>query len=358
MVISDSVAVDAANKTQFKSYESCCPGRDQKNFWEKLSKYIFPKNTEMVVFDIGMNVGYFGVTLMSTWPGLKKYYGFEPFEANVEIAKKKITGKARKNKIPTDRFTFVSMPVTDVSQDQPLYQGIAAAKAGSQHFTLHPHRNQTSKAGGSKSKYYPAEANTIVKTVRTTTLDDYVKDNGIKHIDFLKMDTEGNEPLVFQGAHYTLSTLRPPVIYFECHRFWRDNYEIPYSVKWVSKLLRTYGYDMFYINSEELIFTDEPFYSPLYDANLGWRNCLAISHDAPRKVEFLSKANGNPHVADGVLPYLIQPASDTCRGAPVAMPPKPLASEDPVKALPKGVAEHYAAKKQQFRNQQRLKRLR
>lgn len=52
-------------------------------------------------------------------------------------------------------------------------------------------------------------------TIACTTLDDYAQEEGIDRIALLKVDVEGFEPLVFEGARELLSGQRIGLIYFE-----------------------------------------------------------------------------------------------------------------------------------------------
>ncbi len=81
--------------------------------------------------------------------------------------------------------------------------------------------------------------------VRMTTLDRYCTEHDIGRIDFLKIDTEGFEPYVLEGARKTLDGGRVPFILFEVcpdllkragsnaaqlHRMFTD---LGYSPRWV-----------------------------------------------------------------------------------------------------------------------------
>ena len=44
------------------------------------------------------------------------------------------------------------------------------------------------------------ENEALVELIQLKTLDEYCKDNAIEQIDFMKMDVEGNELKVLQGA--------------------------------------------------------------------------------------------------------------------------------------------------------------
>jgi FkbM family methyltransferase len=53
---------------------------------------------------------------------------------------------------------------------------------------------------------------TSTLAVPTATLDDFVAERGITRIDFIKMDIQGAEILLLEGAQRTLSTLRPELV--------------------------------------------------------------------------------------------------------------------------------------------------
>jgi FkbM family methyltransferase len=46
----------------------------------------------------------------------------------------------------------------------------------------------------------------LIEVVETTTLDNFIKEKGIRNIDFIKLDVEGAETLVLEGAKNTLSS--------------------------------------------------------------------------------------------------------------------------------------------------------
>ena len=55
-------------------------------------------------------------------------------------------------------------------------------------------------------------------TIRTTTLDAYVRSHHLQRIDALKIDVEGAEAAVLMGASQVLQRFRPGLIFAECDR--------------------------------------------------------------------------------------------------------------------------------------------
>lgn len=79
--------------------------------------------------------------------------------------------------------------------------------------------------------------------VEALTLDEYCSRSGIEKLDFLKVDVEGAELLVFRGAKETLSTERAPAILFEVNE--ETAARLDSSTADVKALLRDLGYDLY-----------------------------------------------------------------------------------------------------------------
>ncbi len=82
--------------------------------------------------------------------------------------------------------------------------------------------------------------------VETLTLDDFFADKNLLP-DFLKIDVEGNEMKVFEGATGLLSQ-KKPILLFECEQ--RHLGETP--IETVFAFLQQYGYEGYFICQNEL----------------------------------------------------------------------------------------------------------
>lgn len=142
-----------------------------------------------VVFDVGANRGelsfFFAVNCDS-----KKVFSFEPQRRMFGI----LQGVAEKikNIIP------VNIALSDCNEEKILRIPIKTT-----------------------GRYTPAasleklfERNLKEEKVKVTTVDDFVAENNIARLDFIKCDTEGHEFAVFKGAKKTLASLRP-LLYIE-----------------------------------------------------------------------------------------------------------------------------------------------
>ncbi len=70
-----------------------------------------------------------------------------------------------------------------------------------------PGRELNFDEGGCSSRLLPEGC--YGAKVLTTSLDEFVKENGIEHIDFIKMDIEGSELAALKGAANVLRAFRP-----------------------------------------------------------------------------------------------------------------------------------------------------
>ncbi len=69
-----------------------------------------------------------------------------------------------------------------------------------------------------------------MEQVHLSTLDNYVKENSISHIDFIKIDTEGYESKILQGAKQTIAT-HHPIIGMSAYHNPEDKEELPRLLK-------------------------------------------------------------------------------------------------------------------------------
>jgi FkbM family methyltransferase len=84
----------------------------------------------------------------------------------------------------------------------------------------------------------PSEAADTV-TSRSVRLDDYVVDNKLDRVDFIKMDIEGAEWYALQGATTTLTRWRPTML-MEINRLKCG--ALGYNPERIAEFLRQYGY--------------------------------------------------------------------------------------------------------------------
>jgi FkbM family methyltransferase len=164
-----------------------------------------------VFFDVGANVGKISILLREAFPHAE-IWAFEPNKSAYGQLSGAVSGRGVK---------CVNIGLGSTCTTETLY--LPAADASSSHATIH------------KSMFDEFYAVTDVQAqpFEMRTIDHVCSEHQIGAIDFLKVDTEGNELLVLKGAGRMLSERRVRVILFEfgeCHvysrTFLRDFYEL------------------------------------------------------------------------------------------------------------------------------------
>ena len=175
-----------------------------------------------VVYDIGANVGYYSLMAAVVSGSKGHVYAFEPLPRNVDYLRKHVT----LNKM-TDRITVFDVAVSD--------------KTGEAAFDL----------GASTSMGHLAETGEIkVKQVR---LDDMVASGEIKAPDYMKVDVEGAEYDVLNGARALLAQYKP-VIFLDTHNREAHNATV--------KLLNELDYEIYCLDGKPLPESKELIASP------------------------------------------------------------------------------------------------
>ncbi len=168
-------------------------------------------NDEFVVFDVGANVGHWTNALLDIVEkqgGLTRVavHCFEP-----------------------SSFTFSELQATLAKH--PMAQRVHVVNLGmnSTQGTVNLYIN---KNGAGTNSFYKRRTEGLdiifdkTEVVQTTTLDIYCCEKGISHIDFLKIDVEGHELAVVQGATDMLKQQAIDYIQFEYGGTWIDSRDL------------------------------------------------------------------------------------------------------------------------------------
>ncbi|MCC5601515.1 FkbM family methyltransferase [Nostoc favosum] len=140
---------------------------------------------EMMVFDVGANVGDYSILLSKLVGCHGKVYSFEPTLSTFNKLKERLTNSKCYNVLPFQKAVYsdnTQIAFNEFSEDFSAWNSIG--------------RPQMLDPQGS-GQYVPIVNTEIVETI---TLDSFCKNNGIKKIDYLKIDVEGAEIDVLQGA--------------------------------------------------------------------------------------------------------------------------------------------------------------
>lgn len=142
------------------------------------------------VVDVGANVGFFSVL----------------------AAKRLTTGRVLAAEPTTAAFSRLSQNVTinDVETKVILYNGLVSNEASLATLEIVPGREEYSSMGGIVHPSVVGQA-VQTETVQARPLDSLVAENGLRPA-VIKVDVEGAEGMVFEGAQQTLRDYRPVVL--------------------------------------------------------------------------------------------------------------------------------------------------
>jgi FkbM family methyltransferase len=142
-----------------------------------------------VVFDVGANVGVWLLGAARRAGETGSVHAFEPVPENLARLR-----------------THLSLNALDFVHVDPR---VLSSEPGEVPFFP----SRTSNSGMGSLGPSPSSAEPV--RVTATTLDLYCQEHGIGHVDFLKVDVEGAELLVFRGGARLLAAVNAPAIMFE-----------------------------------------------------------------------------------------------------------------------------------------------
>jgi len=166
--------------------------------------------------DIGANLGAF--TLLALFKSDLKVLAFEPFNKVADILEELIEFNKLKDSVEIQRTALSN------------YIGEAKLKCCYNHSGM--------STLGPSFNLLPY----IEEEVQVTTLDEFCKTSSITKIDFIKIDIEGSELFMLEGAKHTIKKFRP-VILIETARKRTDYFN--YIPDKIIECLKSFGYNKF-----------------------------------------------------------------------------------------------------------------
>lgn len=198
---------------------------------------------EGVIFDVGANVGDWSKLAHKFHPKIS-IFAFEPLPQVQEILIKNLT-----------------------HCDANIFPVAISNQAGFSDFTVYTNANDCSSLYDREVLHHHPHINITVPTI---SIDAFCKEHIINKIDFLKIDTEGNEFKVLMGSQEMLKSGSIDRIQFEYGGCYLDSHT---KLEDVYKMLINFGFKIYRITKNSLIYINK------WDArleNYTYSNYLAI----------------------------------------------------------------------------------
>ncbi len=195
----------------------------------KIFKFLRKKNLNNfeVFFDIGAHNGE-SINLFLKNFHIKKIYSFESSPINFEILKKNLPNL--KKKFNTQSINIENITLGSENKDGILKQIDESSSSTLNNININSKyfKRKQSLVYSSKKKLFFSEIK-----IKINTLEDYIDQNNISEINFMKIDTEGYEYEILKGLKKRFDAVK--LIMFEHH--YHDMLKKGYTFRDIHKLL-------------------------------------------------------------------------------------------------------------------------
>lgn len=223
-----------------------------------------------VAFDIGANVGEWTAQLLSKAAGISRIYAFEPCSSSYQA----LLARAFPPSVTLTNAGLSASPGT-----APLYI------AGDESVLNALYQRKRLEEG------WGIQPTTTVEEITLETVDRFCRQHDIRSVDFMKIDTEGHEVSVLQGAAESLGKGIFKAIQFEYGGTYIDSGKL---LKDIFEIIEPLDYTIFLIVPDGLVAY------PRYDQrleNFQYKNFVAFRNDAvamsPSAQQALRKRNAS-----------------------------------------------------------------
>ncbi len=206
---------------------------DENFYWGdfETDNLVFFRNLvkeEMVIFDIGANVGLYSLTAAAKMKDSIKIYAFEPAE---------IPLNRLNDNIELNNFKNISVHNVGVSD-----------REGTVEFNIC--EDDAYNSIGSS----PMQEISKKVEINVTSINSFCQANNIDRIDIIKIDTEGAELLILRGGGEIFESENAPILFCEYNRLTASGYD--YTLRDYEEQLKAYNYKIFEIKEGNLIGFD------------------------------------------------------------------------------------------------------
>lgn len=155
----------------------------------KIIEKLLSKKEEIVFFDVGANDGNFAKQVSLILPGTAKIYCFEPL---------------------SNMYRKLCETTGEIENISKFNLGFGAREEISELYSIEGEEALTSLYRDIHQREF-----TFKEQVKITTIDEFLKVNGISQITYLKIDVEGHELKVLEGAASAIENHKINFIQFE-----------------------------------------------------------------------------------------------------------------------------------------------
>ena len=167
---------------------------------------IFKESKDLIIFDIGANIGQTVDEMLKTFPK-SKIFSFEP---QPDIYKK--LNEKYKN---YNNVTTFKLGLSNTKNNLSLYLNSANNSVSSSFNPLNLDSNSIKRNLHPKENFHKNNNQKIIP-VEVDTLDNISENTNISNIDILKLDTQGHELEILEGAKKLLKNKKIKVVISEC----------------------------------------------------------------------------------------------------------------------------------------------
>lgn len=212
--------------------------KDGITFTKRFSEFYEPEmalipkisRNPQVIIDVGANYGTYSFFLSKLYPE-SKIFAFEPSTRTFDIFRKIIKNFNLKNVIPIKK---------GLGSKEERKEIVMPA-----HYTILAYISE---------KNTKRKSTDLIEDIKITTLDNFVKRNNLKNVDFIKCDVEGFELEVFRGAKNTIKKFKP-VVFVEVEERHTNKYGI--NPNDVLKFFKKLGYFCYSTKNDKIVRTDK-----------------------------------------------------------------------------------------------------
>lgn len=189
--------------------------KDETDMAMKLISYL---GSKAVVFDVGANLGWYGINIKKEIPESTVYF-FEPIPETANRLQENLALNEIKD------CCVINTGLFNNNEDTKIYYDIT-------------------ESGASSLADLREKPTTRHISCKMQRMDDFVEANGVSGLDFIKCDVEGTELFVFEGGRRTID-LYKPIIMSEMLRKWARKFD--YHPNDIIDFLGELGYQCFVI---------------------------------------------------------------------------------------------------------------